>query len=102
MARFDVFELRDVQSVLALDVQADLFDDLRTTIIVPLRPLSLYKQSVNQRINPRLLVQGEDYVMFTTDLGVIPRQRLGRRVANVETDYRDTITAAIDFLLTGF
>ena len=40
--------------------------------------------------------------MVTTDLGVIQRHELGRRLTNVEADHRDTIMAAVDFLLTGF
>lgn len=102
MARFDVYHLRETPSALALDVQADLFDSLRTTIIVPLRRKSQHRDPEQPRLNPTVRIGNEDYVMLTTDMGVLQRARLGNQIANVEAQYRDTITSAIDFLLSGF
>lgn len=94
--------MRGRGDVLALDIQANLFEDLRTTIIVPLRLTEHYGASMNERVNPRLTIGDETHVMVTTDLTVIQRVQLGDWVANIESRHRDTITAAVDFLLTGF
>jgi len=47
-------------------------------------------------------INGERFVLMTTDLAALPLKRLGPYVENVESRYRKEITDALDFLFLGF
>ncbi len=102
MARFDVHQFASKATPLVLDVQADLFDDLASRVVVPLVPISLARSEILPRLKPILKIDDAAYVMMTTDIAALPTHRLGKRLTNIETDHRDDITAALDFLFQGF
>jgi toxin CcdB len=103
MARFDVH--RNANKATSddfpylLDVQADLFHDLRTRVVVPLMPRNAVPIPMT-RLNPLLTVQGKPFVMATTEIAAIPLGAIGPRVSSVASEAA-TIVGAIDFLLTG-
>jgi toxin CcdB len=102
MARFDVHELRVQTDVpLVVDVQADLLDDLRTRVVIPLLPLAVAKDEVTARLKPVLHIAGEPHVLMTTDLSAIPCAALGACVASIDQQ-RQLVTDALDFLFQGF
>lgn len=103
MARFDAYRnankaTRDDFPYL-LDVQADLFEQLHTRLVVPLMKRSAVGATLS-RLNPVLNVEGKTVVMITTDLAGVPLTALGSRVASLAGEAA-TIIGAIDFLLTG-
>lgn len=102
MPRFDVYEFNsgDVQYV--IDVQADLLSNLKSRVVLPLVPLSKVKNEVVPRLKPVLNVLNQDYVLMTTDIGVVSIKSLGEPLTNLENSSRDEITNAIDFLFLGF
>jgi len=102
VARFDVYRFASSDAPLVLDVQADLLSDLRSRVVIPLVPLETAKNEQLPRLKPVLEIDGQRYVMMTTDLAGLPVARLGPFVENVESKYRDDITNALDFLLVGF
>ncbi len=102
MARFDVHHFASKAVPLVLDVQADLLDDLASRVVVPLMPLQVAGNEALPRLKPILEVQGETFIMMTTDIAALPVHQLGKPVMNIEADHRDDITAALDFLFQGF
>jgi toxin CcdB len=103
MARFDVY--RNANKATAedfpylLDVQADLFTDLRSRVVVPLMAQAAVAKPMS-RLNPVFTVQGKKVVMATTDLAGVPVSALGDKAATLAGE-SSVIIGAIDFLLTG-
>ncbi len=84
-----------------LDIQTDLLSDLRTTVVIPLRPLINAGKQTLTRLCPILTIRGRKYVAFTQQLAGIDRRHLGKIVADLSAA-RSDIIAALDFLVTGF
>jgi len=99
MARFHVYRVRD-QTALALDVQADLLDQIKTRVVVPLIPLTPDMIPI-ARLNPVLPVLGQSYLLQTQAIVAIPVSELTLDVADL-SNQQDRINSAIDFLLQGF
>ena len=99
MARFDVYRGRHGVPYL-LDVQSIFIDHLPTRVVVPLERLRERLPEIRD-LTPTLQVGGEDVIMMTPLIASIPKRLLGRPVGNLESE-RDTITRALDRLLTGF
>ena len=102
MARFDVYQPTGRPASLAVDVQSDVLSELDSRVLIPLRPLDASTQEAAHRLVPVLEIDGRDYLLVTTDIAMVPCRLLGPPVANIEAEHRDTITAAMDFLLQGF
>lgn len=100
MPRFDVHQYSD-EVPLILDVQADLLSDLNTRAVVPLLPHAQVKKEELPRLKPILKIKGKNFVMMTTDIGVIKVSDRGKFVENIEAQ-RQAIIEALDFLFQGF
>jgi len=99
MSRFDVYKNPEGDGYL-LDVQADLLNDLNTRMVVPLLPL-LVAPKPAQHLNPRFEIQKESVVMATQFMAAVPSYILRNPITNIESN-RNSITAAIDFLMQGY
>ncbi|PDT03978.1 hypothetical protein CO666_12615 [Rhizobium chutanense] len=99
MARFHVYRLKG-GNLLAIDLQANLLDDLPSRVMIPLHPVHELSWSIS-RLNPRFPIEGETYVMATQRMASVPVAEIGGVVANLTTD-SDRIVAAVDFLFQGF
>ncbi|MDR6287605.1 MULTISPECIES: CcdB family protein [Inquilinus] len=99
--RFDVHRLKGADDVLALGVQSEFHDHLQTRIIVPMVPVGSYPAKPMVRLEPILSVDGQQYVLVTTDMASIPIGELGDVVASL-ADQHSVIVDALDFLLQGF
>ena len=101
MAQFEVYRnpnsSADIRPYL-LDVQADLIGRLPTRVVVPLVPARLFTPA--RHLNPVFDIEGETHVMSTAEIAGIPRSAIGERVTSLAAQ-RDTVIAAIDFLITG-
>ena len=105
MAQFAVYRNRSPRTKLAfpflVDVQSDLLEDLRTRVVIPLtRAASLTRQPLSH-LTPPLEFEGETYLLLTPQLAGVSRVDLGAAVGSLAS-HRQTILAALDFLLTGF
>ncbi|MGH8492465.1 MAG: CcdB family protein [Moraxellaceae bacterium] len=83
-----------------LNVQSNLLDELETRVVIPLMPLTALKGKALTRLMPIVKIADADYVLLTPQLAGIARKELGATAADL-SDQRDTIMAAMDFLLTG-
>ena len=102
MARFDVYRPTGLPAQLVVDVQTDVLSELESRIVVPLRPFEPKAGEHVDRLMPVLDIDGQAFLLVTTDLGMVPTRILGQATTNVEAQHRDTITAAMDFLVQGF
>lgn len=104
MARFDVYKNPNRRSrarvPLLLDVQASLLQDLATCLVVPLVAASDHGPAI-ERLNPKLRLGKQSYVMATAEMAAISRKGLGERMGSLEAQSAE-ILAAIDFLVSGF
>jgi toxin CcdB len=104
MAQFTVYEnpnrsTRTIYPYL-LDIQSDLLDDLRTTVVIPLSPVRLSGKAAISRLCPVLEIDGESYVALTQQLAGVDRITLGKAVCDL-AGCRSDIIAAMDFIIAG-
>jgi len=105
MARFTVYRNKNPRTKsafpLLVDIQSDLLEDLQTRVVIPLTKTTALAKKPLTHLTPVLPFDGEDYVLMTPQLAGIGRTELGAAVGHL-TNERQTIIAAMDFLLTGF
>ena len=97
MPQYDVHWLGDQ---LVLDCQSNFVDMFESRLTVPLLPLAEAPEAV-RRLMPTFAVDGGRVVMATPLAAAVQRRELGRIVTSLAA-HRDEISAALDFLLTGF
>lgn len=97
MARHDVYRRAQGQGYL-LDCQADLLADFKTRVVIPLLPADDVPAAT--RLHPVFEISGRAYVLSTHLIVALPVERLGKAVANLESEH-DAIMNALDMLLTG-
>jgi len=85
---------------LLLDVQSDLLEPLATRVVVPLTPAAPARARAMRTLTPVLKFDDKEYLMLTPQIAGIPARDLGPIAGNLASD-RNTIVAAVDFLLTG-
>ncbi len=72
---------------------------MRTRVVVPLLPPTMAAGEV-QRLNPRLVVEGESLVLMPQLLATLALSELGERLGSLAGE-RDTIVRAVDTLVAG-
>ena len=85
---------------LLLDIQSDMLEGLATRVVVPLAPASAAREHSMRTLTPTLRFEGKEFLMLTPQVAGIPARELGPVAGDLASD-RDTIIAAIDFLLSG-
>ncbi len=100
MARFDVYHLPEVDQYV-LDVQADILDELRTRVVIPLSPRKAAEKELMAKLRPIVQIGDQQYSLNTMEIAAIPCALLGEQIANLEDQSR-AIVDGIDFLLQGF
>jgi toxin CcdB len=84
-----------------VNVQSDLLDELQTRVVIPLtRAAALTRKPVGH-LMPTVQFEGEAYILMTPQLAGVARSELGPPAGNL-AGRRDTIVAAMNFLLSGF
>ncbi|GAB1408450.1 hypothetical protein MASR1M8_23690 [Thermomonas brevis] len=101
--QFMVFQNADAASrrrvPYLLSVQSDLIGDMRTCVVVPLIAPARAEIAATG-LMPTLHVEGKPWVMDTPLLAGVPRQVLGKPVADLSSE-RPAIMAALDLLISG-
>ncbi|MDH6234008.1 toxin CcdB [Mesorhizobium soli] len=98
MARYNVYA--NPGGGYILDVQADLLDELKTRVVVPLLPLDAAPLPA-RRLNPVFEIEGESCAMVTQFMAAVPISALATPVANLSA-HHDHIVAALDMVFHGF
>ena len=105
MARFDVYPNPGTHATTTpylLDVQSDLLDGLDTRMVIPLRSLKTFPNvKLSNRLTPVLTVQGEELLLETPKMGVVPQRVLKTPVTSLAGEQAQ-ISAALDFLFQGY
>ncbi len=104
MSQFSVYKNKNPKTKKTfpylLDIQSDLLDEIRTTIVVPLGKYSAVKYQVITKLCPIVEIHGSKYAALTQQLAGIDRRLLGAEVANI-SDYRSEFIDAIDLIISG-
>lgn len=99
MAQFDIYQRQGSGVEFLLELQDNLLENLSTRVVGPL--VSPETVGVPMKtLNPRIAVEGKDYLLLTHLLAAIPASALGEPVASA-LPQRDAIIAALDLLFTG-
>jgi toxin CcdB len=104
MKQFDVvanpFSRSRERQPLLVALQCDLLvRSLDTVVVAPLERAST--GTFVDRLNPRVEVDGEPFVLIAQELVTVRKSALGNARGSVGAE-RDTIIAALDVLFTGF
>lgn len=83
-----------------LDIQSNLLDDLRTTVVIPLLPTSLAGKAAITKLCPILEIDGRSFIALTQQIAGIDRKYLGKEIYDL-SQYRSEIIAALDFIISG-
>lgn len=83
-----------------LDIQSNLLSDLRTTVVIPLCPVSLVGNAAITKLCPVLEVEGASFIALTQQIAGIDRKALGPEVCDLSL-YRSEIITALDFVISG-
>jgi len=85
---------------LLLDIQSNLLEELRTTIVIPLSPSSIASPSAITKLCPHIDIEGKSYIALTQQIAGIDRSSLGKEVYDLSA-YRSEVIAALDFVISG-
>lgn len=83
-----------------LDIQSNLLDELRTTVVIPLSPASLAGKAAITKLCPILKIEGKNYVALTQQMAGVDRKILGKEAGDLSR-YRSEIIAALNFVISG-
>lgn len=105
MAQYTVYRNKNPRSravyPLLVDVQSDLLEELQTRVVIPLSKVAALSRKPVTQLTPIVEFEQTSYVLVTPQLAGIGRSELGSAAGSLAKS-RDTIIAAMDFLLMGF
>ncbi len=99
MARFDLHRLSRGRGGYVVDVQSSHLDHLESRVVVPL-DARVDAKPVTE-LHPTVVIGEARYLVMTHALASVQRRQLGHPIGSLIA-YRDSITRALDVLLTGF
>jgi toxin CcdB len=83
-----------------LDIQSNLLDDLRTTVVIPLIPESEVGKKAISKLCPVFKISGKNYIALTQQIAGIDRKLLGKEACSLSQHYTEIISA-LDFIISG-
>ena len=105
MAQFSVYRNKNPRTraafPLLVDVQSDLLEPLSTRVVVPLTKTAALAKKPVSYLTPEISFSDDRYLLMTPQLAAVNRSELGPLAGTLAND-RQTILAALEFLLTGF
>lgn len=104
MPQFSVYENRNPATrktyPFLLDIQSNLLDELKTTVVIPLCSLTTVAKRPITKLCPVLTINEKPYVALTQQLAGVDRRSLGPEICSL-TGNRIEIITAIDFIISG-
>jgi len=76
-------------------------EPLNTRVVIPITKAAALTRKPVSHLTPEVSFNGDRYVLMTPQMAGIGRAELGPHAGTLAEE-RQTILAAIDFLLTGF
>lgn len=105
MAQFDILQnivkRTKAETPYLLDLQSDVMSVLSIRLVAPVRKMSLHSASMIKRIHVPVIIDGEKYIAFISEMAAVPQSVLGNQYSHVK-ESRTEIIAAIDLMVTGF
>ena len=105
MTQFTVYRNKSPRSRSAfpflVDIQSDLLEEMQSRVVIPLTRVAALARKPVARLMPMVQFEGEAYILMTPNLAAISLNDLGSAAGSL-SERRDTIVAAVDFLLSGF
>ena len=98
MARFDVYQMKDGETV--IDCQADIHRHLDTRFIMPLVPFA-GDYPLKTGLNPIVDMEGIRLVLIAEFASTVFVRDMRKKIGTLD-DHHDQITRALDFLTSGF
>mgnify|MGYP003625776225 FL=1 len=95
MAKGDIFRF---ETGYVVDAQSDLLSDLRTRVVVPLKPISQFPKPAD-RLNPVIKIGGDDWVLLPQFIATLSTSELGEKVGEFEDAFK--LTNALDMVFHG-
>lgn len=83
-----------------LDIQSNLLDELRTTVVIPLCQASLAGSPAITKLCPLVTIDNESFIALTQQIAGLDRQALGKEKCDLSS-YRSEIVDSFDFLISG-
>jgi CcdB protein. len=83
-----------------LDVQNNLLNELKTTVVIPLMLTDDTTSIRLSRLNPTFEIDGVSFTAMTQEMAGLDRKYLGEKACDL-SHLRSEIIGAIDFMLTG-
>lgn len=83
-----------------LDIQSNLLDELRTTVVIPLMPVAVVGNTVISKLCPVVEIENKKYVALTQQLAGIEKKLLGAEVCDL-SQYQTEIISALDFIISS-
>lgn len=84
-----------------VDVQADLFEDIHTRVVIPLASAPELTRFPLAYLTPMVTFNEACYLLMTPQMAGISRSELGPEVGTV-ADQEEAVGTAIEFLMRGF
>jgi toxin CcdB len=104
MAQYDVYANPDPNTSARVpylvDVQSRLLDRFSTRLMMPLLPFRAHAAGVPRRLMPRVLVQGEAFVVHAHQAAAVELRALGAPVASLAPQASELI-GALDTVISG-
>jgi toxin CcdB len=105
VAQFTVYRNKNPRSratfPFLVNVQSDLLEELHSRVVIPLTKATALTRKPVTHLMPTVHFEGEAYVLMTPQLAAIARSELGAPAGSL-AERRETIVAALDFLVFGF
>jgi toxin CcdB len=105
MPQFDVYRNANSETnariPFLVDVQADLFEELKTRVVIPLAKAPELTDFPMTYLAPMVTFDGSGYLLLTQQLAGISQAELGPHAGTLANQQR-AITGAIEFLIRGF
>lgn len=102
--QFDVYTNTDKETNQTypyfIDIQNNLLDSLNSRVVIPLTPVENTGKAYPENLCPILRIKNKEYALLTHQMTSVPFTVLKKKAASVEAS-RNTIIAAIDFVVTG-
>jgi len=104
LARFEIYTHPDAsarkKTPYLLDIQNEYIDSLASRIVIPLRPVALFKNRLRD-LNPVFDILGKQVVLDTASMAAFPTRELNKCVANLQ-DKNEEIIAALDCIFGSY